>query len=68
MKSDWKKTEWGCFRNEEKKAEIIRIVYEEDNDYGDKAGDVAYTVKWDDGGVSDPYQRLWIAKQVVVST
>ena len=67
MNSEWIKTEWGCYRNESRKAEVIRIVYEEDNDYGDKSGDVAYIIKWDDGGVSDPYTKLRNAKGAVMA-
>ncbi len=56
---------WGILRDEKNKVEIHRIVYEEDSDHGDKAGDVAWIIVWDDGGYSDPFSKLWIAKQIL---
>jgi hypothetical protein len=44
--------------------EIHRNVFEEDNDYGDKAGDVYWTVTVGHSpqrNVSDPYYRRWRA-------
>ncbi|KKK92571.1 hypothetical protein LCGC14_1920960 [marine sediment metagenome] len=63
-----KRTQWGCYRDEDRKCEIIRNVFEEDNDYGDKAGDVYYIVKWDNGGYSDPFYKLWQARRSVLAT
>ena len=63
--SGLKKTHFGVLRDEKRKAEIVRNVFEEDNDYGDKSGDVYWIVKWDDGGYSDPFYKLWRAKEAL---
>ena len=62
MKSALHQTEWGCSRDDSRHAEIIRCERPETDDYG-PAGEVYWIIKWDDGGVSDPYLRLWIAKE-----
>ena len=58
-----KRSEWGCYRDEETGIEIIRNVFEEDNDYGDKAGDIYYIVKGIDWH-SDPISKLWRARDI----
>ena len=43
--------------------EISRDVYEEDNDYGDKAGDVSWPVWMNGRSISDPCGKRWIAQE-----
>ena len=45
--------------------EIFRNVYEEDNDYGDKAGDIFWTVAVH-GRAEDLYYRKWAAQEDAV--
>ena len=52
-------------RDEKRKAEIVRNVFEEDNDYGDQAGDIYWIIRWDDGGYSDPFYKHWRAKEAL---
>jgi len=45
--------------------EIFRNVYEEDNDYGDKAGDIFWTVPVN-GRAENYYYRKWAAQEDAV--
>ncbi len=60
-----KRIGYGSYRDDKRKTEIIRCVFEEDNDYGDRAGDVYYIIKEDNGGNSDPIYKLWLARQYI---
>ena len=46
--------------------EIIRNVVEEDNDYGDKAGDV-YWIVTQGSSYSDPFYRRWQATDSAIA-
>ena len=67
-KSSLRKTEWGCFRDDSRGADIIRCEREEDNDYG-PAGEVYWIIRWDGDryAYSDPFFRLWQAKEALAA-